>query len=88
MVTYGGPWAENYYYATEEVHDDPKVKRFVPDNIIMGTRTNFKFKGFFINRTTVFVGYICTYMTVFANTVYFHISKLLLLIGFFKISNL
>ena len=34
LVTYGGPWAENYYYATEEVHDDPKVKRFVPDNII------------------------------------------------------
>jgi len=34
LVTYGGPWAENYYYATQEVHDDPKVKRFVPDNII------------------------------------------------------
>ena len=34
LVTYGGPWAENYYYSTEEVHDDPKVKRFVPDNII------------------------------------------------------
>ena len=34
LVTYGGPWAENYYYATEEVHDDPKVKRFVPDNIV------------------------------------------------------
>ena len=34
LVTYGGPWAENYYYATEEVHDDPKVKWFVPDNII------------------------------------------------------
>ena len=34
LVTYGGPWAENYYYATEEVHDDPKVQRFVPDNII------------------------------------------------------
>ncbi len=34
LVTYGGPWAENFYYSTEEVHDDPKVKRFVPDNII------------------------------------------------------
>ena len=34
LVTYGGPWGENFYYATEEVHDDPKVKRFVPDNII------------------------------------------------------
>ena len=34
LVTYGGPWGENYYFANEEVHDDPKVKRFVPDNII------------------------------------------------------
>ena len=37
LVSYGGPWAENYYYATEEVHDDPKVKRFVPDNIIQSS---------------------------------------------------
>jgi Tol biopolymer transport system component/predicted amidohydrolase len=34
LVAYGGPWAENYYYTTTEVHDSPKVQRFIPDNII------------------------------------------------------
>ena len=34
LVTYGGPWGENYYYTNVEVHDDPKVKRFIPDNVI------------------------------------------------------
>ena len=28
LVSYGGPWAENYYYATENVHDDPKLQYF------------------------------------------------------------
>ena len=31
VVAYGGPWAENYYYATERVADDPKLTRFMPD---------------------------------------------------------
>jgi Tol biopolymer transport system component len=30
LVSYGGPWAENYYYATENVHDDVKLRRFTP----------------------------------------------------------
>ncbi|MGH7483571.1 MAG: amidohydrolase family protein [Longimicrobiales bacterium] len=30
LVAYGGPWAENYYYATENPHDDPKLRRFTP----------------------------------------------------------
>lgn len=30
LVSYGGPWAENYYYATERVHDDPKLSHFTP----------------------------------------------------------
>ena len=34
LVSYGGPWAEKYFYTTEEVHDDPKVQRFIPDNVI------------------------------------------------------
>ncbi len=34
IVAYGGPWAENYYYETTEVHDDPKVRHFIPHNII------------------------------------------------------
>ena len=34
LVSYGGPWAENYYYATEEVHDDWKLRRFTPHSEI------------------------------------------------------
>ena len=34
IVAYGGPWAENYYYETTEVHDDPKVRHFIPHNIV------------------------------------------------------
>ncbi len=32
LVLYGGPWAENYFYQTTEVHDDPKLARFYPHN--------------------------------------------------------
>ena len=28
LVAYGGPWAENYYYATENVNNDPKLNYF------------------------------------------------------------
>ncbi len=34
LVAYGGPFAENYFYATTEVHDDPKLERFFPHNIL------------------------------------------------------
>ena len=30
LVAYGGPSAENYYYANEEVHDNQKLRRFTP----------------------------------------------------------
>lgn len=30
LVAYGGPWAENYYYATENVNGDPKLNHFTP----------------------------------------------------------
>ncbi len=30
LVAYGGPFAENYFYTTTEVHDDPKLRRFIP----------------------------------------------------------
>jgi hypothetical protein len=36
LVTYGGPWAENYFYTSEDVHDDPKLRRFVPHGDIDG----------------------------------------------------
>jgi Tol biopolymer transport system component len=34
LVAYGGPWAENFYYETTEVHDNPKVRHFMPHNIL------------------------------------------------------
>ncbi len=30
LVSYGGPWAENFYYATEKVNGDPKLNHFTP----------------------------------------------------------
>jgi hypothetical protein len=32
LVSYGGPFAENYYYTSSEVHSDSKLRRFVPHN--------------------------------------------------------
>jgi Tol biopolymer transport system component len=34
LVAYGGPWAENFYYENTEVHDDKKVRHFMPHNIV------------------------------------------------------
>jgi Tol biopolymer transport system component len=34
LVAYGGPWAENYFYETTNVHDDPKLRRFIPHEIL------------------------------------------------------
>jgi Tol biopolymer transport system component len=31
LVSYGGPFGENYYYATENVYGDPKLARFTPN---------------------------------------------------------
>ena len=36
LVAYGGPWAENYYYATEDVVGDAKLRRFTPWSEIEG----------------------------------------------------
>ncbi len=30
LVAYGGPWAENYFYATEDVFGDRKLRHFTP----------------------------------------------------------
>jgi len=30
LVAYGGPFSENYWFTTEEVHDNPKLRRFTP----------------------------------------------------------
>jgi Tol biopolymer transport system component len=31
LVSYGGPFGENYFYAHENVHGDPKMRRFAPE---------------------------------------------------------
>lgn len=30
LVSYGGPWGENYYYTRENPHDDAKLRHFMP----------------------------------------------------------
>jgi Tol biopolymer transport system component len=30
LVNYGGPWAENYFYERYDIHQNPKVKQFMP----------------------------------------------------------
>lgn len=32
LVSYGGPWAENYYYSRENPYNDPKLSYFTPYN--------------------------------------------------------
>lgn len=34
LVNYGGPFGENYFYTHTEVHDNAKLNRFVPHNVI------------------------------------------------------
>lgn len=34
IIGYGGPPSENYYFETTNVHDNPKVRRFIPHNVI------------------------------------------------------
>ena len=39
LVSYGGPFGENWFYATENAHDDPKLNVFVPrENLDARTR--------------------------------------------------
>ena len=39
LVSYGGPWAENFYYATENPYDDAKLRHFTPyDELAQKTR--------------------------------------------------
>jgi Tol biopolymer transport system component len=34
LVSYGGPFTESYFYTRESPHRDPKLRRFIPDNVI------------------------------------------------------
>ncbi len=34
LVAYGGPWGETYYFTTTDIHDDPKIRRFIPHSVL------------------------------------------------------
>ena len=34
LVTYGGPWGENFFYTTTNPHDDAKMNRFMPHSVL------------------------------------------------------
>src|SRR6185369_11013684 len=34
IVSYGGPWGEEYLWQSQSLHDDPKLRRFTPHFII------------------------------------------------------
>jgi Tol biopolymer transport system component/imidazolonepropionase-like amidohydrolase len=34
LVSYGGPWAENYFLENENPHDDKKLRRFIPHEAV------------------------------------------------------
>jgi hypothetical protein len=53
LVAYGGPWAENYFYATENPHADEKLTHFMPhDNL--DSRTRRRTAGWFMKEEHVF----------------------------------
>jgi Tol biopolymer transport system component/imidazolonepropionase-like amidohydrolase len=36
LVAYGGPWAENWFFATENAYHDPKLRHFTPREVLDG----------------------------------------------------
>lgn len=36
LVTYGGPWGENYWFTRHNPHDDAKMNQFMPHSVIDG----------------------------------------------------
>lgn len=36
LVTYGGPWAENYFYEREDAVNNPKLRHFTPEEDLEG----------------------------------------------------
>ncbi|MEX2467922.1 MAG: amidohydrolase family protein [Gemmatimonadota bacterium] len=53
LVAYGGPWAENYFYALEDPHDDPKLARFTPHSVL-DQSTRRRGAGWFMEEEHVF----------------------------------
>ncbi len=53
LVAYGGPWAENYYYETEDPYHDKKLQYFTPyDELASKTRRR---PGWFMEEEHVFM---------------------------------
>ena len=53
LVSYGGPWAENYYYATEDVQGDAKLNRFTPKSEL-DAKSRRRNAGWFMDEEHVF----------------------------------
>jgi len=34
LVAYGAPWSENYYFESSDIHGDPKIRRFIPHELL------------------------------------------------------
>jgi len=53
LVSYGGPFGENYFYATENPHDDAKLARFTPHSVL-DSSTRRRNAGWFRDEEYVF----------------------------------
>ena len=53
LVSYGGPWAENYYYATEDVQGDPKINFYTPKSEL-DAKSRRRNAGWFMDEEHVF----------------------------------
>jgi Tol biopolymer transport system component len=34
LVAYGGPWGETFFFTTTTIHDDAKIRRFIPHQVL------------------------------------------------------
>jgi Tol biopolymer transport system component len=53
LVSYGGPWAENFFYETENVHGDAKLRRFTPHSEL-DEKSRRRGAGWFMEEEHVF----------------------------------
>jgi hypothetical protein len=53
LVSYGGPWAENYYYSREQPYHDEKLQYFTPYTELAG-KTRRRGAGWFMDEEHVF----------------------------------
>ncbi len=53
LVSYGGPWAENWFYAKENPHDDEKLRRFTPHEEL-DAKSRRRNAGWFLDEEYVF----------------------------------